>query len=170
MSTWDPWWVHGDYAETYHGAPDDEDDLTELEANLKVMRSDPAAPGNVWVNLIHDWTQADRDAFLESRFVPINPVAKALCRSGECMCGTMQSPQERVEAAAIYPEWGAWIDGLEAEVVALHGFGWGVSMPRQHSLRLREQDLFQPACVGCNRRAAAVPALPAAPSPHAGEK
>lgn len=21
MSAWDPWWVHGDYAETYHGAP-----------------------------------------------------------------------------------------------------------------------------------------------------
>ena len=26
MSAWDPWWVHGDYAETYHGAPDNEDD------------------------------------------------------------------------------------------------------------------------------------------------
>jgi hypothetical protein len=25
MSAWDPWWVIGDYAETYHGAPDDED-------------------------------------------------------------------------------------------------------------------------------------------------
>ena len=23
MSAWDPWWVHGDYAETYHGAPDE---------------------------------------------------------------------------------------------------------------------------------------------------
>lgn len=31
MSAWDPWWVHGDYAETYHGAAD-EDDLVQLEA------------------------------------------------------------------------------------------------------------------------------------------
>ncbi len=34
MSAWDPWWVHGDYAETYHGAPDEEDDLAELEAQM----------------------------------------------------------------------------------------------------------------------------------------
>ena len=26
MNAWDPWWVHGDYAETYHGAPDEEAD------------------------------------------------------------------------------------------------------------------------------------------------
>ncbi len=26
MSAWDPWWVHGDYADTYHGAPENEDD------------------------------------------------------------------------------------------------------------------------------------------------
>lgn len=29
MSAWDPWWVIGDYAETYHGAPDDEGDEPE---------------------------------------------------------------------------------------------------------------------------------------------
>lgn len=25
MSAWDPWWVRGDYAETYHGSPEVED-------------------------------------------------------------------------------------------------------------------------------------------------
>ena len=35
MSAWDPWWVYGDYAETYHGAPDDEDGLAELEAQME---------------------------------------------------------------------------------------------------------------------------------------
>lgn len=29
MSAWDPWWAHGDYAETYHGAPDGENDEPE---------------------------------------------------------------------------------------------------------------------------------------------
>ena len=31
MSAWDPWWVHGDYAETYHGAPEDEGEPDEGE-------------------------------------------------------------------------------------------------------------------------------------------
>ena len=36
MSAWDPWWVHGDYADTYHGSADDEeDDLAELEAQME---------------------------------------------------------------------------------------------------------------------------------------
>lgn len=126
------------------------DESANRQANLAVTRSDPAAPGNVWVNIVHDWSQDDRDAFLTSRAVPINPVAKALCRSGECMCGTMQSKVERIEAAAIYPEWGHWLDGLDAEVRALHGYGWGEAFPSKASRA--QQDLFQPMCVGCNRR------------------
>jgi len=118
--------------------------------NLKVWRSDPAAPGNVWVNIIHDWTQGDRDDFLKRNKVCINPVAKALCRSGECMCGTMQTAAERVEAAAIYPKWGAWLDGLEREVKARHGFGWGDPFPRRPDPR--QTDLFQPMCIDCEAR------------------
>lgn len=57
--------------------------------NLQVFRRDPAQPGNIWVNPIHDWTAEDRDDYLASRRVPVNPVARALCRSGEGMCGTM---------------------------------------------------------------------------------
>lgn len=127
------------------------DESANRAANLQVMRADPAAPGNVWVNAIHHWSQDERDAYLAARAVPINPVAKALCRSGECMCGTMQSRAERVEAAAIYPEWGRWLDELEREVKAIHGFGWGDAFPRKDP---RHGDLFQPMCVGCNRRAA----------------
>ena len=126
------------------------DESANRQANLKVMRADPAAPGNLWVNIIHDWSQDDRDQFLEREQVCINPVAKALCRSGECMCGTMQTAAERVEAAAIYPEWGNWLDGLEAEARAKHGFGWGVSMPKQPNPK--QADLFQPMCTDCNRR------------------
>lgn len=92
--------------------------------NLARSRVDPAATNNLWFNIIHDWTATDRDAYLESRNVPINPVAKALCRSGECMCGTMQSDAERAEAAILYPEWGDWLKALEAEAMNLHGWGW----------------------------------------------
>jgi 3'-phosphoadenosine 5'-phosphosulfate sulfotransferase (PAPS reductase)/FAD synthetase len=133
-----------------NGARKDESD--NRKANLEPYRCDPAAPGNIWVNLIHGWDQVTRDAYLTSRNVEINPVAVQLCRSGECMCGTMQSEQERVEASVLYPSWGKWINELDAEARRLHGFGWGDAFPRPADPR--QSDLFQPMCIGCTRKAA----------------
>jgi 3'-phosphoadenosine 5'-phosphosulfate sulfotransferase (PAPS reductase)/FAD synthetase len=124
-----------------------QDESENRQKNLKVWRQDPASPGNIWTSLIHGWSEEDRDDYLKSRGTPINPVAVQLCRSGECMCGTMQTKQERAEAAALYPEWGRWLDGLEREAVERHGFGWGAAFPRE---RLTGQaDLFQPMCKDC---------------------
>lgn len=127
------------------------DESENRRANLKIMRADPAAPGNLWFNVIHDWTQQERDDYLTARAVRINPVATALCRSGECMCGTMQSKQERAEAAALYPEWGRWLSSLEAEVRAKHGFGWGENFPKACKLTA---DMFQPMCSSCTKEVA----------------
>lgn len=129
-----------------------QDESANRKKNLAEWRQDPASPGNIWTSLIHGWSQEDRDEYLASRGTPINPVAEQLCRSGECMCGTMQTKAERAEAAALYPKWGAWIDGLDAEAKALHGFGWGDQFPRERVTG--QADLFQPMCVGCARRAA----------------
>lgn len=129
-----------------------QDESANRKKNLQRMRPDPAQKGNIWVNLIHDWTQEERDQYLESRDVEINPVAKSLCRSGECLCGTMQTQAERVEAAALYPHWGNWIDNLEAEVRKRFNWGWGDSFPKKRDVR--QADLFQPMCVGCNREPA----------------
>jgi 3'-phosphoadenosine 5'-phosphosulfate sulfotransferase (PAPS reductase)/FAD synthetase len=118
--------------------------------HLETFRRDPASPGNIWVNLIHDWSREDRDAYLDSRCTPINPVARELCRSGECMCGTMQTTQERGEAAAIYPEWGKRLNELEAEARRLHGFGWGEPFPKPQA-EPRQFELFQPMCKDCVR-------------------
>ena len=134
-----------------NGARKNESDNRRL--NLERVRADPAQKGNVWFNIIHDWSQDDRDAYLASRDVPINPVAQALCRSGECMCGTMQTPEQRVEAAAIYPDGGAWLDSLEAEARALHGFGWGEPFPRKRP-NPNQYEMFQPMCIGCGKDAA----------------
>lgn len=128
------------------------DESENRQKYLQTFRQDPASPGNVWVNLIHDWTQDDRDRYLDSRCTPINPVAKALCRSGECMCGTMQTKAERVEAAVLYPDWGRWLSELEREAVRLHGFGWGEPFPKPRDER--QADLFQPMCKDCVARAA----------------
>lgn len=127
------------------------DESENRQKHLEVWRQDPAAPGNIWVNLIHDWSQDQRDTYLTSHGTPINPVAKALCRSGECMCGTMQTKAERIEAAALYPTWGARLAELEREAIRLHGFGWGDPFPRRDE---RQADLFQPMCKDCLRAAA----------------
>lgn len=117
------------------------------KANLSRARKDPGAPQNVWFNLIHDWTPELRDEYLRTRNVPINPVAKALCRSGECMCGTMQTDAQRIEAAALDPVWGNWLDSLEAEARKRHGIGWGESMKKPTK---NQPDLFMPMCVDCS--------------------
>lgn len=123
------------------------DESENRQKNLELYRQDPAAPGNVWVNLIHDWDQDGRDDYLKSRGTAINPVATQLCRSGECMCGTMQSDADRTEASVLYPQWGRWINALEAEAKSLHGFGWGDAFPRLRDER--QSDLFQPMCKDC---------------------
>lgn len=128
------------------------DESENRQKNLQVWRQDPAQAGNIWVNLIHDWSQDDRDDYLKSRGTPINPVAVQLCRSGECMCGTMQSKQERAEAAALYPGWGNWLTSLEREAKELHGFGWGDQFPKARSGG--QGDLFQPMCKDCIIRGA----------------
>lgn len=127
------------------------DESENRQKHLQVWRQDPAAPGNIWVNLIHDWSQDERDAYLESRCTPINPVAKALCRSGECMCGTMQSRAERIEASVLYPSWGKWLNELDTEAKRLHGFGWGDPFPKPQDPL---QGDFFPMCKDCMRDAA----------------
>jgi 3'-phosphoadenosine 5'-phosphosulfate sulfotransferase (PAPS reductase)/FAD synthetase len=122
------------------------DESENRQKHLQLWRRDPASPGNIWVNLIHDWSQDDRDEYLNSRDTPINPVATALCRSGECMCGTMQSKAERIEAALLYPQWGRWLKALEQEALRLHGFGWGDPFPKPRDER---QGDFFPMCKDC---------------------
>lgn len=122
------------------------DESENRQKHLEVFRQDPASPGNIWVNLIHDCDQDSRDNYLESRGTPINPVATALCRSGECMCGTMQDKRERAEAAVLYPQWGRWLAALENEAKAIHGFGWGDPFPKP---RDPLQGEFFPMCKDC---------------------
>lgn len=125
------------------------DESENRQKHLQIYRKDPAMPSNIWVNLIHDWSLDDRDAYLKSRNTKINPVAVQLCRSGECMCGTMQTAIERAEASALYPEWGSWLSSLENEAIRIHGFGWGKPFPNIDPRQMRFE--FQPMCKNCLR-------------------
>lgn len=126
------------------------DESENRKKHLKVFREDPAQKNNIWISIIYDWTLDNCKNYLENRQIEINPVSKNLCRSGECMCGTMQSDAERLEASIMYPKWGKWLDDLEKKAVAKFGFGWGENMKRVDK---NQGDLFMPMCTDCHVRA-----------------
>lgn len=107
----------------------------------------PRRPNDMWLSLILDWSKPDLKEYLYGNSIERCPVAVNLCRSGECMCGTMQSKGDRAEASYYYPEWGRQLDELEKKIRDIHGFGWGEKMPgKPHP---NQTNLFQPMCVGC---------------------
>lgn len=128
----------------------------ESERRMKTMVSPysftKAFKNNIWVNLINEWDKPQCNNYLEGNAIERCPVAINLCRSGECMCGTMQSKGDRQEAAFFYPKWGRQLDELEKKVRALHGFGWGENMPKPPKRgSFTQLDIFQPMCVGCTK-------------------
>jgi 3'-phosphoadenosine 5'-phosphosulfate sulfotransferase (PAPS reductase)/FAD synthetase len=125
---------------------------------ISPYRRDPAQQNNIWVNLINHWTKDDCRQYLEGNSVKRNPVAINLCRSGECMCGTMQNVGNRIEAAYFYPKWGKWLDELETEVLKKFPWRWGESISEQRVMEMNGQlnafENFQPMCRGCKINAA----------------
>jgi 3'-phosphoadenosine 5'-phosphosulfate sulfotransferase (PAPS reductase)/FAD synthetase len=104
---------------------------------------------NIWVNLINDWDKQETIDYIEGSGIPRNPVAVKLCRSGECMCGTMQTGGDRIEAGYFFPDWKEWIDELDKEITKKHGWGWNENMPKKlivpPSILMADQIM----CVGC---------------------
>jgi 3'-phosphoadenosine 5'-phosphosulfate sulfotransferase (PAPS reductase)/FAD synthetase len=125
----------------------------ESERRKKTMVSPyhftKAFKNNIWVNIINEWDKPDCKDYLEGNSICRNAVSVSLCRSGECMCGTMQTKGDRIEAAYFYPEWGKNLDELERAVIAKHGFGWNDNKPKPS--KFIQTDLFQPMCVGCTK-------------------
>lgn len=117
---------------------------------------DPAAKSNIWVNICHHWTQPERNAFLSECKKPLNPVTQLICRSGECMCGSMQSKEDRAEVGFFFPDWKRWLDDLERRVMQQYPWGWGEPMTPSLVAEAAGQIPFadfQPMCVGCVRNA-----------------
>jgi 3'-phosphoadenosine 5'-phosphosulfate sulfotransferase (PAPS reductase)/FAD synthetase len=89
------------------------------------IKPDPAAPNNLFVNLIEHFSARDCLDLLNDVQAPRNPVAALLHGSRECMCGTMQTDEDRAEAEYWYPKWGRWLRELDADVRKSFGYGWG---------------------------------------------
>jgi len=130
-------------------------DESDRRTNTKpgTINPDYGDKNNIWVNLIHHFTKEQRDQFLESVGAKINPVTVQMCRSGECLCGTMQHQTVRLEAGALYPHWKRWLDDLEVRVMKTFPWGWGQDIPKFVTAHKRGQKdfFYKPMCVGCSR-------------------
>jgi 3'-phosphoadenosine 5'-phosphosulfate sulfotransferase (PAPS reductase)/FAD synthetase len=120
---------------------------------LNPIRIGDRRPNDIWVNIINEFDNDDCKIYLEGNGIKRNPVSINLCRSGECMCGTMQSKGDRVEAGYFYPDWKKWIDNLEKEVMQRFPWSWNDNINKQHIQELGGQmnmfSDFQPMCTGC---------------------
>lgn len=112
---------------------------------LSPYKKDPSQPNNIWVNIINHWPNRAPVDFLEGCGIKRNPVSILLCRSGECMCGTMQTEGDRNEAAFYFPKWGKQLHELDKAVQAIHGWGWNDRGPSKQKTKAD----FQPMCTGC---------------------
>jgi 3'-phosphoadenosine 5'-phosphosulfate sulfotransferase (PAPS reductase)/FAD synthetase len=109
---------------------------------------------NIWVNIINDWPNQSTVNYLEGNSIERSPVSKVLCKSGECLCGAMLSPGDRVEIGAHFPVWKAWIDGLR-KAVKDKGFTWDWAETTPKSFKyakmekMGQMNAFQPMCSSC---------------------
>jgi 3'-phosphoadenosine 5'-phosphosulfate sulfotransferase (PAPS reductase)/FAD synthetase len=72
----------------------------------------------VWVSPLVNWTKLDLNTYrLMQGDVPVNEVSDLIHMSGECLCGAMASPGERMEVSHWYPGAFSDIAEMEAELV-----------------------------------------------------
>ncbi len=78
----------------------------------------------VFVNPLISWTDLDMLRYRRQHHLPESDAAALMHRSGECNCGAFASAaQERATLRALYPEFFASIEALEAEAEAA-GLRW----------------------------------------------
>lgn len=128
----------------------------ESKRRERTMINPIRVDGNdIWVNIINEFEKLDCTNYLEGNGIKRNEVSVKLCRSGECMCGTMQSKGDRIEAGYFYPDWKKWIDELEKEVKKKFPWSWGENISKKHHMEMKGQinmfSDFRPMCVGCEK-------------------
>jgi 3'-phosphoadenosine 5'-phosphosulfate sulfotransferase (PAPS reductase)/FAD synthetase len=78
----------------------------------------------VFVNPLLNWTDLDMRRYRRAHALPESDAAALMHRSGECNCGAFASAaRERAMLRALYPEFFAQIEALEAEAEAA-GIRW----------------------------------------------
>jgi len=138
-----------------NGARLQESENRTRRLNGNEIRRDNGKSANIWVNLVHHWTKNECQSFLGECDAKRNPVAELLCRSAECMCGTMQNQAAREEASYWFPKWGKWLDDLENRVTQKFPWGWAQETPKSLAIETQTGQLrlfdyqLQPMCQDC---------------------
>lgn len=116
--------------------------------------ADPAAKSNIWVNICWDWDDKSKSNFLNEQPDKQGIVPALIHRSGDCMCGTMQSKEEGEEAAYWFPDWANdwWIPTRQAVANAGFTWDWGEHPPKGGKAQLPLFHDFMPACISCKNR------------------
>lgn len=144
-----------------NGVRRDESDNRKRNYSGSYYDVDPGATSNIWINHIWHWDKPSCLEHLKAYEMPRNPVVGCLHRSAECMCGTMQSEEDRRMAAFFYPEWGKWLKRLDDHARRKHGWGWGENRPEWIGAMKAGQlgfseDYFMPMCRECQSAQAIV--------------
>jgi 3'-phosphoadenosine 5'-phosphosulfate sulfotransferase (PAPS reductase)/FAD synthetase len=108
----------------------------------------------VFVNPLIDWTGEQMRTYRAEHRLPESPAAALLHRSGECNCGAFaKAREERAMLKALYPEFFAKIEALEAEAQAA-GVRWcrwgGYDIRGNRAGAARERPGL--LCESCERR------------------
>lgn len=90
--------------------------------------------GQVFVNPLIDWTNADMRAYRARYDLPESDVAALLHRSGECNCGAFAAPGDRDLLRSLFPDW--WAERMapleaEAEARGKEFCRWGETRHRE---------------------------------------
>ncbi len=99
----------------------------------------------VWLNIIHDWTKAECNAYIEANGLPRSPVVEKIHKSGECLCGAYAAKGEFNELEFWYPEHAAKL----ASFPSANGKTWGWGADRVRTPRPRRANTSRPMCHGC---------------------
>lgn len=104
----------------------------------------------IWCAPIHDWAKIETRYLLEHADQPSNPVVDLIHKSGECLCGAFAKKGELEELNCWPHTRDAYlqIKALEAEVVPIHGRGWGERPQRGGKNQMRIPGML---CWSCDK-------------------
>jgi 3'-phosphoadenosine 5'-phosphosulfate sulfotransferase (PAPS reductase)/FAD synthetase len=107
----------------------------------------------VWLNPILDWSDKDKNAYMEKHGLPRNEVTDLLHRSGECLCGALARREELRDIIGWYPVEGQRIMDLEkrCKEAGIDDCHWAM----KSKVSAKQEQLFpeSPLCMGCERMA-----------------
>lgn len=106
----------------------------------------------VWTNPIFYYSEKACKRYMADNDLPENPVKKAICISGECLCGSFGSREELAEIKAAYPHVYERIQQLHEVAKANgHPWDWG-SGPNEWYKNHPPGQLNMFMCVGCENK------------------